>query len=70
MEEYGPKGSLLEWTDELSSYDNHPADLGSETFEMEKQLALNVHQQNILKILMIILKNCWYCEFVKLVLRK
>jgi len=49
MEEYGPHGSLLEWTDELSSYDNHPADLGSETFEMEKHMALNVHQQKYLE---------------------
>ncbi|HOL10280.1 MAG TPA: TraR/DksA C4-type zinc finger protein [Bacillota bacterium] len=31
---------------ELSSYDNHPADLGSETFEREKDLALwnNSHE--------------------------
>ena len=49
MEEYGPQGSLLEWSDELSSYVNHPADLGSETFEMEKHRALNSHQQKYLE---------------------
>lgn len=49
MEEYGPQGSLLEWSDELSSYDNHPADLGTETFEMEKHRALNSHQQKYLE---------------------
>lgn len=49
MEEYGPQGSLLEWTDEISSYDNHPADIGSETFEMEKLMALNVGQRKYLE---------------------
>lgn len=28
---------------ELSTYDNHPADLGTELFERQKDLALNVH---------------------------
>jgi YteA family regulatory protein len=32
--------SLTESTQELAAYDNHPADLGSETFEREKDLAL------------------------------
>jgi YteA family regulatory protein len=36
--------SLAEYTDELSMYDNHPADLGSETFEMEKSYILKAHQ--------------------------
>ena len=31
---------LTDTTSELSAYDNHPADLGSETFEREKDLAL------------------------------
>lgn len=40
-------GSLKEGINELSTYDNHPADLGSETFEMEKQFALEQRQKNI-----------------------
>jgi len=32
--------SLTDSVKELSAYDNHPADLGSETFEREKDLAL------------------------------
>ena len=48
MEKNGPNGSLLEWTEELSSYDNHPADLASETFEMEKQMALKMQEKNVL----------------------
>ncbi len=32
---------------ELSSYDNHPADLGSETFEREKDLALKLNLDEI-----------------------
>ncbi len=40
----GFEDALRDATQELSSYDNHPADLGSETFEMEKQIAINQHQ--------------------------
>lgn len=38
--------SQMEASQELSSYDNHPADLGSELFEREKDLALwnNCHE--------------------------
>lgn len=38
--------TLTSSTQELSAYDNHPADLGSETFEREKDLALwnNAHE--------------------------
>ncbi len=35
MDENEPNGSLKEYYDELSSYDNHPADIASETYEME-----------------------------------
>ncbi len=37
---------LTDSVQELSAYDNHPADLGSETFEREKDLALwnNAHE--------------------------
>ncbi|WAA11025.1 TraR/DksA C4-type zinc finger protein [Fervidibacillus albus] len=34
---------------ELSSYDNHPADEGTELFEREKDFALLEHEQNYLK---------------------
>ncbi len=36
----GLRESLLESTQELSRYDNHPGDLGSEEFERSKDLAL------------------------------
>ena len=39
---------LSDSTNELSAYDNHPADLGSETFEREKDLALWNNTQEIL----------------------
>ncbi|MFD1706730.1 TraR/DksA C4-type zinc finger protein [Siminovitchia sediminis] len=31
---------------ELSAYDNHPADLGSELYEREKDMALSVHEED------------------------
>ncbi len=34
------EGSLREYTKELSIYDNHPADIGSETYERDKNIAL------------------------------
>lgn len=40
---YGMGESLETMTDELSFYDNHPGDLGSETFERGKDLALREH---------------------------
>lgn len=45
IEESGLNVSLQDSTSELSSYDNHPADLGGETFERSKDLALreNAH---------------------------
>ncbi len=36
--------SLKESTQELSAYDNHPADLGSENYERSKDLALHEHE--------------------------
>ncbi|NLW60286.1 MAG: conjugal transfer protein TraR [Firmicutes bacterium] len=36
----GAERSLGDATKELSAYDNHPADLGSETYEQEKDLGL------------------------------
>lgn len=40
IEESGLNNWLTDSTGELSAYDNHPADLGSETFERSKDLAL------------------------------
>ncbi len=39
--EYGLDDSTSVSTGELSAYDNHPADLGSEMFERSKDIALN-----------------------------
>ncbi|MCU9613570.1 TraR/DksA C4-type zinc finger protein [Caldibacillus lycopersici] len=43
------KGHYHESVGELSSYDNHPADEGTELFERGKDVALNEHEQNHLK---------------------
>jgi len=40
--------SELERATELSTYDDHPADLASETYEREKDLALESNIQNLL----------------------
>ncbi|MGG0667391.1 TraR/DksA C4-type zinc finger protein [Sporosarcina koreensis] len=37
------RDSAREEIGELSTYDNHPGDMGTELFEREKDLALNVH---------------------------
>jgi len=42
--ELGFQGSTKDNTHELSSYDNHPADVGSELYEQEKDFALVNHQ--------------------------
>lgn len=55
MNENEPNDSLMEYYDELSSYDNHPADTGSETFQMEMNFNLKnneiVHIQEVDKAL-------------------
>ena len=38
--------SEREASGELSSYDNHPGDLGTELFEREKDVALEVHEED------------------------
>ena len=40
MKENEPNDSLQEYYDELSVYDNHPADIASETYEMEMNFNL------------------------------
>ena len=47
IEETGLASPLRDTTGELSAYDNHPADLGSETFERSKDIALR-DNENIL----------------------
>ncbi len=47
--ELGVTKSLIESTSELSTYDNHPADLGSETYELGRQQALDRHQDKQMK---------------------
>ncbi len=42
VDQTGLAGSVGENTAELSAYDNHPADLGSETFERQKDLGLKL----------------------------
>ncbi|MDF2721887.1 MAG: molecular chaperone DnaK [Paenibacillus sp.] len=43
---FGLSDRLGDATGELSSYDNHPADLGSEMFERGKDIALNEHEEH------------------------
>lgn len=42
-EETDLTGSAQEESGELSMYDNHPGDLGTELYDREKNMALNVH---------------------------
>lgn len=41
--------SMRETVDELSAYDNHPADLGTELFEREREFALEEHRNEQLE---------------------
>lgn len=45
MDEFEPNASQREYFDELSAYDNHPADLGTETFEMEMNFNLKNNEE-------------------------
>lgn len=49
-EDIGFHVSLKEGISELSSYDNHPADIGTETFETEKNLGLRSHHTTHLRM--------------------
>ncbi len=49
IEELGLRESLKDVTGELSSYDNHSSDLGSETFERGKDIALRDRQRILLQ---------------------
>jgi YteA family regulatory protein len=41
--------NLKDEIDELSMYDNHPGDIGTETFQMEMKYALETHEKEELK---------------------
>lgn len=56
MEE-GYEGSLQDSTNELSVYDNHPADLGTETFMQEQNVNLKDREKMILTKIDLSLKN-------------
>lgn len=43
------KGSLRDSVDELSTIDNHPADLATELYEREKDIAIKVHEEDALQ---------------------
>lgn len=45
-DEYLERGSLRDSIDELSTIDNHPADLATELYEREKDMALQVHDED------------------------
>ncbi len=45
-DEFVDRGSLRDAIDELSTVDNHPADIATELFEREKDLSLKVHQED------------------------
>ncbi len=44
----GLRSSLRDVTSELSSYDNHPGDLGTETYEAEKNLSFRLSDKFVL----------------------
>lgn len=50
QEDMGLGDSLRDNTSELSSYDNHPADIASETFELEKNRALKANEVTHLRM--------------------
>lgn len=47
----GLDDSLRDSTSELSSYDNHPADIGTETFEIERNRGLRANEVTQLKMI-------------------
>ncbi|QEK11985.1 molecular chaperone DnaK [Crassaminicella thermophila] len=49
MDENEPNASLQEYFDELSVYDNHPADIATETFQMEMNFNLKKNESLYLK---------------------
>ncbi|MGL5511666.1 MAG: TraR/DksA C4-type zinc finger protein, partial [Sporomusa sp.] len=48
LEDNGLSSAMSSTTGELSAYDNHPADLGSETFERSKDLGIKDNERVLL----------------------
>lgn len=48
MNENEPNTSMQDYFDELSMYDNHPADIGTETFMMGQMINLKNNEENLL----------------------
>lgn len=49
QDHFGLQSTMQETTGELSTYDNHPADMGTELFERGKDIALNEHAEKKLE---------------------
>lgn len=49
MEDAEPNDSLAEYYNELSYYDNHPSDVGTETYEMAMNLNLKDNEIRLIK---------------------
>src|SRR5690625_463671 len=49
QDHFGLQSAMRDTTGELSSYDNHPADMGTELFERGKDIALNEHAEKELE---------------------
>lgn len=49
QDHFGLQFAVKDMTGELSSYDNHPADMGTELFERGKDVALNEHAEKELE---------------------
>ena len=67
LDKIGLGSSIKENSGELSSYDNHPGDLGSETFEAEKNYSFRKNYKTIIKLIDNAIKkiennNYGFCE--------
>jgi len=49
QDRFGLEASFMDAVGELSSYDNHPGDMGTEMYEREKDIALNEHAERELE---------------------
>lgn len=49
QDRFGLEASYVDSVGELSSYDNHPGDMGTETYERGKDIALNEHAEHELE---------------------
>src|SRR5690625_4736141 len=49
QDHFGLQSAVKDTTGELSRYDNHPADMGTELFERGKDVALNEHAEKELE---------------------